>query len=201
MYPYIKPGFLEIYTGPMGSYKSGRIIDRLDNLIIRNQDNYIAFKPAKEKRDPGVIKSRNMLKILPCETFQSSFQIVGKVTDKHKVVVIDEVNLADETLPEIVKKLIKDNKNVILGGLNLNFRGQPNKIMAKLLPLADYIDIRPAVCYCGHPANRTQMFISGKPAPYSTPDDIVGDINSEDLYTYEPRCLEHHIVPRIINKK
>ena len=68
--------------------------------------------------------------------------------------------------------------------------------MKQLLPIADYVDIIPAVCYCVNPANRTQMLINGNPEPYSTPDDIVGDIGGETEISYEPRCLEHHLVPK-----
>jgi len=48
---------------------------------------------------------------------------------------------------------------------------------------------------CGGIANRTQKLIDGKPAPYKSQTKSVEGIKMNE--TYEPRCLEHHFVPRM----
>ena len=80
---------------------------------------------------------------------------------------------------------------MIVAGLDLDFRGEPFGPMPALLCRADEVQKLHAICMvCGEEATRTQRLVNGTPAHYDDPIIQVGAAES-----YEARCREHHIVP------
>ncbi|MCR4340169.1 MAG: thymidine kinase, partial [Gemmatimonadaceae bacterium] len=72
-----------------------------------------------------------------------------------------------------------------------DFRGEPFGAMPQLMAVAEVVDKLHAICVlCGGPASRNQRLIDGKPAPYSSPQIMVGAADS-----YEARCRMCHSVP------
>jgi thymidine kinase len=109
------------------------------------------------------------------------------------IVAIEEGQFFDEGLPEVVEALAATGKQVIVTGLDRDFRGVPFGTMPRLLALADQVTKLTAICMvCGEPATRTQRLIDGKPAPADSPLIVIGGLGDE---TYEARCRLHHEVP------
>jgi thymidine kinase len=84
-------------------------------------------------------------------------------------------------------------KQVLVTGLDRDFRGIPFGPMPRLMALADQVTKLTAICMvCGEPATRTQRLIDGAPAPADSPLIVIGGMGDE---TYEARCRLHHEVP------
>jgi thymidine kinase len=119
-------------------------------------------------------------------------EIEGMVRDAD-IVAIEEGQFFDDELPEVVERLADTGKQVLVTGLDRDFRGIPFGPMPRLMALADQVTKLTAICVvCGEPATRTQRLIDGAPAPADSPLIVIGGIGDE---TYEARCRLHHEVP------
>jgi len=191
----LNPGKLEIFTGPMCSGKTREMLYRVDRIGYVAKGGCLLVKPGYDKRNTGV-KTRFGAVELGCETIseKNPKEILDLLNREHQVVAIDEAQFFDRSLIEVVEKLISRNLNVLVAGLDLNFRGEGFGVMPELMARADVITKLTAVCVydnCGKEATRCQRLINGKPADYNSPVLFLGDT----LEGYEPRCREHHIVP------
>jgi thymidine kinase len=109
------------------------------------------------------------------------------------IVAIEEGQFFDERLPDVCELLAGAGKQVLVAGLDRDFRGIPFGAMPRLMALADQITKLTAICVvCGEPATRTQRLIDGRPAPADSPLIVIGGMGDE---TYEARCRLHHQVP------
>lgn len=192
----IKPGLLEIFCGPMKSGKTLELLHRVEKIKYMNDCSYMLFKPAIDTRE-GMIKTRfNGLEV-GCATVDNPEEMLHKLPKNCKVVAVDEGQFFKDNLVEVVLKLMNEDMNVIVAGLDLDFRGEPFGPMPKLLSMANYIKKLTAVCQytgCNSLATRTQRLIKGEPASYHSP--IVAVEGSAIEESYEARCLKHHIVPK-----
>lgn len=197
----------------MNSGKGENLIARISSINYVPNSRYAAFKPQGDTRTPGKIYSRVGGGIfVPAIDIPDNnpAKLFDYLDDKVKVVAIDEVQLFDNKLIPVVDKLLDAKMNVILSGLNLDFRGEHFGVMPYFIIRADVVTPLYAVCEytekndlgeiingCGMRATRTQRLINGKPAPY---DDIIKKIGDKEgvddkSLSYEARCREHHIVP------
>jgi thymidine kinase len=118
---------------------------------------------------------------------------IDAVVGDADIVAIEEGQFFDEALPEVVERLADAGKQVLVTGLDRDFRGIPFGPMPRLMALADQVTKLTAICVlCGEPATRTQRLIDGAPAPADSPLIVIGGIGDE---TYEARCRLHHEVP------
>ena len=122
----------------------------------------------------------------------SSAEIAALAGDAD-IVAIEEGQFFDEGLPDVVERLADAGKQVLVTGLDRDFRGIPFGTMPRLMALADQVTKLTAICVvCGEPATRTQRLIDGVPAPADSPLIVIGGMGDE---TYEARCRLHHEVP------
>jgi thymidine kinase len=118
--------------------------------------------------------------------------IEGMVGDAD-IIAIEEGQFCDMELPDVVERLADAGKQVVVTGLDRDFRGVPFGPMPRLMALADQVTKLTAICMvCGEPATRTQRLIDGVPAPANSPLIVIGGMGDE---TYEARCRLHHEVP------
>ncbi|NMB92181.1 MAG: thymidine kinase, partial [Parcubacteria group bacterium] len=119
-----------------------------------------------------------------------SREILEKLKKDVKVIGIDEGQFFDTEVIKIIRDLIKQDKIVIVAGLDMDFRGEPFGPMPELMAMADEVLKLHAICViCGDDATMTQRIINGKPAHYSDPTILIG---AEEKY--EARCRQHHEV-------
>ena len=187
----------------MRSNKTAELLRRIEIRRQYAKQCVLLLKPSADtKSAAGVIESRNPngcgkmeavefsntdpWSILPilAETEQS----IGK---RVECIAIDEGQfIADLFL--FTKRMLQQGHDVIVSGLELDFRGMPFGEMLQLSWLvrtyAGNITELVAYCSCGAKALYPQRLVDGKPAAYTSPIIMAGDF-------YEPRCDEHFVLP------
>ncbi len=184
-------GRIEIICGSMFSGKTEELIRRVRRAIIAHQEIQV-FKPQLDNRY-GIesITSHNgqQVKAQPVPDANSILRCLAATTT---VVAIDEVQFFDAGIVEVVQQLAKRGIRVLIAGLDMDFRGEPFGKIPHLLAIAEEVTKLHAICpICGEAASRTQRLVNGEPAHYDDPIILVGAQES-----YEPRCRDHHDVPR-----
>ena len=211
---WINPGILEVYYGPMKAGKGEELIYRLKPLMRTSTHPFIAFKPSCDDRDQGIIYSRAHTGItIPAIKIPeyNPKKILEYITPRVKVVVLDETQFFHKGIVGVVDKLLKQDKNVIIAGLDLDFRGESFGYMFKFIQLADYQkqlyancdyvekDVKGYITFkCTSKASRTQRLVNGLPADYNDTLLVTGDtvgVTHKDI-SYEPRCEKHHFVDK-----
>lgn len=185
---------LEVITGPMFSGKSTELIRAVKREGYAKKKIGV-FKPSIDSRySEDNVVTHDGLKY-PTFVIPTTDDGVNQIYDIVKrenldVIGIDEIQFFPTSIINVIEKLADEKIQVIVTGLNLNFRGEPFEVMSTILPRADNIIHLSAVCAtCGGKGTRTQRIIDGKPARYDTPIIVVG---GQEMY--EARCREHHEV-------
>lgn len=191
MYNTYKKGFIEVVCGPMFAGKTEELIRRIKRLEFAKQ-NVVVFKPKLDNRYGGKdeIVSHD-LSTKPSILIEHSKEIYDHVNGITDAIVIDEAQFFDEGIVDVAVYLADKGIRVIVGGLDLNFRGEPFGPMPNLLAHAEFVTKLTAICVVsGLPATRTQRIINGKAAHYNDPLILV-----EASESYEPRARHYHDVP------
>ncbi len=193
--PVIKPGILEVYCGPMRSGKTMELIHRVEKLHYMENCSYQFFKPSLDTRNTQIRTRFNDIK-LDCITIgEDTESILGHIGINCKIVAIDEAQFFTPKIVPVIERLLQQNLNVLVSGLDLDFKGEPFGPMPTLLSIAYEVHKLTAVCQhkgCNAPATRTQRLIDGQPASYNSPIVVVESNPSSE--SYEARCLQHHFV-------
>ena len=186
-------GWVHVIAGCMFCGKTDEMLRLLRRFSIAGRE-VVLVKPRLDTRtDEVTVVSRSGAEHRAV-TVDHSAEIEAAVGPAD-IVAIEEGQFFDEALPEVVEALAASGKQVIVTGLDRDFRGIPFGTMPRLLALADQVTKLTAICMvCGEPATRTQRLIDGEPAPADSPLIVIGGLGDE---TYEARCRLHHVVPRL----
>jgi len=196
-------GKLEVIVGPMRSNKTAELLRRIETRRQYAKQYVLLLKPSADtKAAAGVVESRNQQGCGKMEAVEfrsadpwsvlpllaATEQEIGK---RVECIAIDEGQfVADLFL--FVKRLLERGYDVMVSGLELDFRGLPFGEMLDLGWLvrtyAGNITELVAYCSCGAKALYPQRLIDGSPASYESPVIMAGD-------NYEPRCAEHFVLP------
>jgi thymidine kinase len=184
-------GWVHVIAGCMFCGKTDEMLRLLRRFSIAGRQ-VVLVKPRLDTRtDEVTVVSRSGAEHRAV-TVDHSAEIEAAVGPAD-IVAIEEGQFFDESLPEVVEALAASGKQVIVTGLDRDFRGIPFGTMPRLLALADQVTKLTAICMvCGEPATRTQRLIDGEPAPADSPLIVIGGLGDE---TYEARCRLHHVVP------
>jgi thymidine kinase len=185
----VPTGSLTVITGSMFSGKTEELIRRLRRSLYARRSVQV-FKHALETRsDFTEIRSHNGV---PHEAgaVSTSEELLERIEPETDVVAVEEAQFFDEGIVDACRSLADSGYQVIVAGLDMDFRGRPFGPMPNLLAEADEVVKLRAICArCGRDASRSQRLIDGKPAPASAPTILVGAQE-----TYEARCRQHHEV-------
>jgi len=183
-------GSLTVVTGSMYAGKTEELIRRSRRALYARRSVEV-FKHAVDIRSDGSeVRSHNGV---PHEAVAvgSSEELLTQVSEGTDVVAIEEAQFFDEGIVEACRALADGGYEVIVTGLDMDFRGEPFGPMPRLLAEADEIVKLRAICArCGRDASRSQRLIDGRPAPATAPTILVGASES-----YEARCRHCHEVP------
>jgi thymidine kinase len=184
-------GWVHVIAGCMFCGKTDEMLRLLRRFSIAGR-HVMLVKPRLDTRTDAItVVSRSGARH-EAITVDDSSQIERAVASAD-VVAIEEGQFFDERLPEAVERLAELGKQVVVTGLDRDFRGIPFGTMPRLLALADEVTKLTAICVvCGEPATRTQRLIDGVPASADSPLIVIGGIGDE---AYEARCRLHHEVP------
>ncbi len=182
-------GRLVVVTGPMYAGKSTKLLDEIDVY-----DDSLLVKPSQDNRyaEEEVVthdgRSRECV-VVPGDAGKQALLQAVREKDPDAIGA-DEVHFFDDWLVEAVEEL-RDDINVIIAGLNEDFRGERFAVVSSFLEKADDVLRLRAECErCGDRASKSQRLIDGEPAPHDSPTVVVG---GEELY--EARCEDCHTVP------
>ncbi|ATD31876.1 thymidine kinase [Macrococcoides bohemicum] len=191
MYEQYHSGWIECITGSMFSGKSEELIRRVRRGLFAKQ-RVIVFKPSIDDRYSDLeVVSHNGNKVEAVNVSHSS-EIMEHVQEDHDIIAIDEIQFFDNDIVGVATQLAEEGYRVITAGLDMDFRGVPFEPVPEIMAVAEHVTKLQAVCsVCGAPSSRTQRLINGEPARFDDPIILVGAKES-----YEPRCREHHIVPK-----
>ena len=186
------PGWLEVISGVMFSGKSEELIRRVRRAVIARKKVQV-FKSHLDERYAGVYAvSSHDGTVVEAEPVQRAIEIMELVRPGTEVVAIDEAQFLDKGVVTVANALAGRGVRVIVAGIDSDFRAEPFGAMPELMAAAEVVDKLHAICViCGGPASRNQRLINGKPAPYDSPQIMVGGRES-----YEARCRHCHQVPR-----
>ncbi len=184
-------GWVHVIAGCMFCGKTDEMLRLLRRFSIAGR-RVILVKPRLDTRTDAVTVVSRSGAQHNAVTVDDSAEIESAVADAD-IVAIEEGQFFDERLPGVVERLAELGKQVIVTGLDRDFRGIPFGPMPRLLALADQVTKLTAICMvCGEPATRTQRLIDGVPAGADSPLIVIGGMGDE---TYEARCRLHHEVP------
>ena len=196
-------GKLEMIVGPMRSNKTAELLRRIETRRQYAKQYVMLLKPSADtKAAAGWVESRNRNGCGKMEAVEFPFvdpwsilpilaateQQIGK---RVECIAIDEGQFVQD-LFLFTKRLLQAGYDVLVSGLELDFRGMPFGEMLNLSWLvrtyAGNITELVAYCSCGAKALYPQRLVDNKPAPYDSPIIMAGD-------NYEPRCDDHFVLP------
>ena len=148
-----KVGRLEVITGPMFAGKTEELLRRVTRSIYANQ-NIRVFKHQIDDRygEEGEVQSHNG-NCIYSYLISNSEELKSKVSSDFDVVAIDEVQFFDDNITEVILDLVEKGVEVIVSGLDMNYKGEPFGCMPELMSIADQVDKLTAICErCGREA-------------------------------------------------
>lgn len=180
----MKPlGSITVVCGSMFAGKSEELIRRARRALYAKKKVQV-FKPSIDKRyDQLMVVSHVGAKheAVPVASVEDLARKIDRDTD---VVCIEEAQFFDSAIVDLVVTLADDGVEVVVAGLDQDFRRQPFGPMPTLLALADEVVKLRAICIkCGRPASHTYRTIDGRPAHKNDPVILIGATES-----YEARC-------------
>ena len=157
-------GWVHVICGCMFCGKTDEMLRLLRRFSIAGR-RVILVKPRLDTRtEESTVISRSGANH-PAVSVGDSREIEALVGDAD-IVAIEEGQFFDEGLPDVAERLARAGRQVLVTGLDQDFRGLPFGPMPRLMALADQVTKLTAICVvCGEPATRTQRLIDGKPAP------------------------------------
>jgi thymidine kinase len=142
------------------------------------------FKPQIDSRYHQTMVVTHMGVQHEAVAVKSVSDLIAKLQDDTEVVLIEEAQFFDRSIVDFAVVFADKGKEVILAGLDQDFRREPFGPMGELLAVADEVVKLRAICMkCGAPASHTYRVIDGRPAKWNDPIILIGATES-----YEARC-------------
>jgi thymidine kinase len=190
-----KRGKLEVVCGSMFSGKTEELMYRLRRAEYARQKVVTIKHTIDNRKSFSCIVSHDGDKreAYAAGNCDESLQRLSALVDSSvDVVGIDEIQFFPETAIPLLLKWVDDGVRVIVGGLDMDFRGEPFGIVPKLMAIADSVQKLRAICLaCGEEANFSQRLINGQPANY---DDVTVMVGGQECY--EPRCRTCFVIDK-----
>lgn len=173
---------LTLILGPMKSGKSFELISRFAHLTYA-QIPFALFNSSRNVRDKNVF-SRNGGLELEAKKVDSLSEIKA---DGLTIIGIDEVHMFNEQDAAVVERFLKQGIEVVVSGLDNDYRGRMFGIVHRLLELGPReVKYKRAVCEsCKIPeAVYTQIIKDDKPLL----DGLEAVVPEDGNYIYRPVC-------------
>lgn len=199
----MKPGTLACIVGTMRSNKTAELLRRIDIRRQYAKQDVLLFKPSSDtKATRGFIESRNRTGTSKMEAVEfpsnDPWCILSIIAEREQqigkhieCIAIDEGQFV-QGLFLLTKRLLERGHDVMVAGLEIDFKGEPFGDMLNLSWLIHHFGgsrtEQIAYCACGQVALYPQRAVDGKPAPYCSPLVVAGD-------GYAPVCADHYVLP------
>lgn len=184
--------------GPMGSSKSAMALMTQYNYEQQGY-NVLLLKLNIDTRDGAYIKSRALNSEKACVLFSTTDnlkevllqeEIKGK---RYDAIIVDEAQFLTKSHIEQLKDItMYKDISVFCYGLKTNYTTELFEGSKRLCELADSERELKSICKCKNKATINALKINGKVVKslLANCDILIGDINSKDVYTYEPMCYK-----------
>lgn len=174
----------------------GKTLELVRHLQIYSEQRVptICVRPSTDTRGDSV-KSRSGMSFDGMTVPQSDPATLSRLIEQYDVIGVDETQFFSPEIVPILHAAMRGGKTILVSGLDTDFRGEIFPTALALLALPETIVQRTrAVCaVCRqHNATRTQRLKNGEPVRRDEPTVAVE--GAETTITYEPRCVEHHVV-------
>ena len=183
-------GEFVLYTGPMFSSKTTRLLSRIDRCKYQKK-KVISLKPSRDKRytveDQIVTHNDIHLNCFTVESGDDILDIVTSLQDHADAVAIDEIFMIPGAATACIE-LFKKGYDVYVSSIELSFSGQPFDEVMHIMPYCTQIVKCSAVCaVCQKDARYTYKKIEAH-----NEDNQKNEIQVGGEEIYEPRCQAHH---------
>lgn len=176
-------GSLVVVCGSMFAGKTEELIRRARRALYARKKVQV-FKPTIDRRYDESMVVTHMGVRHEAEPVVSVAEMRSKILPDTQVVLIEEVQFFDETIVDLAVSLADRGLQVVVAGLDQDFRRQPFGPMPALMAVADEVVKLRAICMkCGAPASHTYRMIEGRPAHWNDPIILIGATEA-----YEARC-------------
>jgi thymidine kinase len=188
-----KSGNLTVICGPMFSGKTEELLRRVRRAQYAMKKIQICKHSIDDRYEKKYVTSHLGDKVEACLLTkpQDLLDIIKIDTD---IIAIDEIQFFSLDIVSTIIELRDKGFEIVVSGLDLDFRGIPFGPMPYLLALADEIIKLRAVCFkTGKDAQYSQRLINGNPAKHTDPIVLVAAI---DFYEARSRdAFEIDYVP------
>lgn len=174
----------------------GKTLELVRHLQIYAEQRVptICLRPATDTRSEDV-RSRSGLSFAGLTIPFDDLNALRRVLEEYHVIGIDEVQFFSPDIVPLLHDAMRRGKVILVSGLDSDFRGELFPATTALIAFPETIIKRTravcAVCL-QHNATRTQRLKNGEPVRRDEPQIAVE--GAESSITYEPRCLEHHVL-------
>lgn len=184
----MKKGKLTLITGCMFSGKTTRVIAMAQEAVALNRNIEIYYPEIDTRYTKNYITSHDALQLpsksLPIDT-------TSIVSDDKEVIFIDEIHFFKPEILHAIERLVDEGIDMIVSGLDKNFRGEGFGIVPDVMTMADEVITLEANCVvCQKPATFSQRVVGDH---FASKEDKTIVIGGQDLY--EARCRNCFIKP------
>jgi thymidine kinase len=176
-------GSLTVICGSMFAGKSEELIRRARRALYGRRKIQV-FKPSIDNRYEDQMVVAHMGAKHEATPVCSVADLCDKIDSSTDFILIEEVQFFDHSIVGLVVSLADSGKEVVVVGLDQDFRREPFGPMPALMSAADEVIKLRAICVkCGAVASHTQRLVNGAPAKW---DDEIVLIGAQEQY--EARC-------------
>jgi thymidine kinase len=177
-------GILEVITGCMFSGKTTMLIDKMNSMKSMGMDVLSITHTIDDRYGANMIVSHDnvQMRAVPLVSLMQVFQIKGY--DECSVVCIDEAQFFEGLIDCVLHMVERDNKHVVVAGLDATYARKPFGEMMELVLYADHVHRLKGCCYkCDKPACFSIRIVGG------TDTVLVGGSKM-----YQCACRVHYLV-------
>jgi len=175
---------LELIIGPMFSGKSSELIRKI-RLAKTINKKVLVIKPLIDNRYDNSKIVSHAFESETCETVEK-LELLDNKINNYDLIVIDEGQFFPDLKHYVLQWVEKNKKDVIIGGLDGDFKRQPIGQILDLIPYANKchkINSLCKKCNDGTEANFTHRFASTN----------VNQVLVGGTETYMPLCRKHYL--------
>jgi thymidine kinase len=138
-------GSLELILGPMYSGKSTELLKRIDNLKITNKSYLVVKSGFDDRYDINYLVTHDNKKE-KCITVNDLNELDDNLINSYNTILIDEGQFLKNLKNKVIYWVEKLNKNIIIAGLDGDYKREPIGEMLDLIPYADDYKKMKALC-------------------------------------------------------
>jgi thymidine kinase len=166
---------------------------KTEELLRRVRRAAIARRPVQvfthvlDQRGSGAGVVSHSGLAFPSSTVASAAELEAAINPETSLVAIDEAQFFGPELIPLAERLAKRGADVIIGGLDVTYDGEPFAPLPALMALAERVDKLTAICtVCGADAVYHQRVDQPATASSALVPEHVGGLDK-----YEARCRAH----------